>query len=218
MVCGTCTHTDLLTTYWKIVHFYSEIWPNPDNVHVQRWERDYQAPIPPPNCMFMQLVGIPVTQDGSGVVTTGDVPVPPSRALSWKSSHTDRRLLTFPLLRHYTAELAAGEKASVFVFINNSEVNSHKTMHTDTCKHIDWINIFADYNDNAHAHNFMFPFWRGTPLILHLKSSLLTINSCNLYKQLENVLCGSERGFPGFEKITDDVIRVFSAWVALWEM
>lgn len=41
-------------------------------------------PTPSP-LMFIQLVGIPVPQDGSGVVTTGDVPVPPCRPLSWKS-------------------------------------------------------------------------------------------------------------------------------------
>lgn len=51
-------------------------------------ERDYQNPIPPLNCMFIQLVGIPVLQDGSGVVMTGDVPVPPCRPLSWKSHPT----------------------------------------------------------------------------------------------------------------------------------
>lgn len=53
-------------------------------------ERDetIKHPIPPANCMFIQLVGIPVPQDGSGVVTIGDVPVPPCRALSWKSHPT----------------------------------------------------------------------------------------------------------------------------------
>lgn len=45
-------------------------------------------PTPSKNCMFIQLVGIPVPQDESGVVTIGDVPVPPCPALSWKSPPT----------------------------------------------------------------------------------------------------------------------------------
>lgn len=84
--------------------------------------------IPPrPNCMFIQLVGIPVPQDGSGVVMTGDIPIPPCRPLSWKSHPTqidDYSLCLY--FRHYTADLAAGETARVFIFINNCEVNPRR--------------------------------------------------------------------------------------------
>lgn len=66
-------------------------------------ERLSSTPLPPKHCMFIQLVGIPVPQDGSGVVTIGDVPVPhtPTTAGSFMeiTSLTDRQLLTFPLLK-----------------------------------------------------------------------------------------------------------------------
>lgn len=34
--------------------------------------------VPPLDCMFIQLVGIPVPRDRSAVVMPGDVPEPPS--------------------------------------------------------------------------------------------------------------------------------------------
>ncbi|CAB1414421.1 unnamed protein product [Pleuronectes platessa] len=58
-----------------------------------------------------------LNNDGSGVVLIGEIPVPPS-ALSGPlreiTSHTDRRLLTVPPLRRYSADLAAGEMAMGF--------------------------------------------------------------------------------------------------------
>lgn len=50
--------------------------------------------------MFIQLVGIPVPQDGSGVIVTGDVPVPPYRSLSWTSHPTQIDDKSLTLLRH----------------------------------------------------------------------------------------------------------------------
>lgn len=73
-----------------IMHSFT-IWTNPVNFLIQRWERvTINSCIPPPSCMFIQLVGIPVPQDGSGVVTIGDVPVPPCWTFSRKSLPTRR--------------------------------------------------------------------------------------------------------------------------------
>lgn len=46
---------------------------------------------PPPNEMFMQLVGIPVSQDRSGVVMIGKVPIPPCSARPLRGHHIPHR-------------------------------------------------------------------------------------------------------------------------------
>lgn len=44
--------------------------------------------VPPPDCMFIQLVGIPVPRDRSAVVMPGDVPDPGCRPPALRSHPT----------------------------------------------------------------------------------------------------------------------------------
>lgn len=142
--CMVYMHPHLLTPK-DVVRFYSKI-SNPDNVHVHRWERwDYQAPHSPSKLHVYPACG---NSCSSGWIWSRhdwrcSRPTLPGSFMEI-TSHTDRRLLTFPLLWHYTADLAAGETASVFIFVNNSEVNTHKSMHAKTSKRTDWIYILAN--------------------------------------------------------------------------
>lgn len=94
-----------------------------------------------PKCMFIQLVGIPVPQDGSGVVMIGDVPVPPWLALSWKPYPTQKTAHFSSAHRYYTFKLAAGDIATEFTLQKKMDMIPDKHIHICTCGYSEWTYV-----------------------------------------------------------------------------